>query len=343
MNLSNLVKTGVIARPQRGIIYGPKAVGKTSLVAGMEGAVIIDTEAGSHQYPCPRINVGNYQQLDTAIGALLNEPNNYRTIIIDTIDWAEEYLRAEVCRMKGVSDMGDFAHGRGYILWRDKFTDFLLALNGFIRLGKHVILVGHSQIKTVSFPGLDPYDRHELKLDKRNVETATEWADFQLFLNWDIRTIKTKDGTIRARGSNERFVYSVNDLAYDAKNRLGIIEPLKLEPASLACFLAEAPVSTPISAPALSSVLDTPQTSPPPAGTPAPVFQEISVQQKLKEALRAIHEDWITDFLVDRRKIVAGQTVLDAPAAYCEDALTRISEFREAIIKFGQERDEIVV
>ena len=294
MNLSDLVRTGVITRPQRGIIYGPKAVGKTSLVAKLEDAVIIDTEAGSHQYPCARINVGNYQQLDAAIGTLLAEPNSYRAIVLDTIDWAEEYLRAETCRVKGVSDMGDFAHGRGYILWRDKFTDFLLTLNGFIRLGKHVILVGHSQVKTVSFPGLDPYDRHELKLDKRNVETATEWADFQLFLNWDIRTIKTKDGTTRARGSNERFMYSVNDLAYDAKNRWGIIEPLKLEPASLTNFLAETPVpapaTTPVPASSLSSLVDTRQISPPPAGTPVPIPQKVSVQQKLKEALGAIHE-----------------------------------------------------
>ena len=53
--------------------------------------------------------------------------------------------------------------------------------------------------------------------------------------------------------------------------------------------------------------------------------------------------DWIADFLVDRQKIVAGQTVLDAPVAYCQDALARISEFKEAIIKFGKEHDEIPV
>ena len=137
-------------------MYGPKSVGKTSIVAGLENSLIIDTEAGSHQYECARINVGNYQQLDTAITALLTEPNDYQYINIDTIDQVDDFIRAEVCREKGVSDLSEFAHGQGYIRQRDKFTDFLLRLNGFIRLGKEVILTGHSQVRTVSPPGLDP-------------------------------------------------------------------------------------------------------------------------------------------------------------------------------------------
>jgi hypothetical protein len=359
MDLSTLVKTGVIARPQRGIIFGPKGVGKTNSLVGLENVMIIDTEAGSHQYDCARINVGNYQQLDVAVSTLLAVPNQYQIIGIDTIDWADEYLRAEVCREKGVSDIGEFAHGRGYILWRDKFTDFLLKLNGFIRLGKQVVLLGHSQIRTVTLPGLDPYDRYELKLDKRNVETLTEWADFQLFLNWDIRTIKTKDGTVRARGGNERFIYSVNDLAYDAKNRLGIVEPLKLEPSSLRQFLGA--LTVPTEAPG------SPRTAQEPAGTTIPVqpaptpltsqastdgsatdgstkpAPELSAQERLRQALSVVHEDWVVNFLVDRQKIERGQSVLDAPAEYCERALSRLGEFRDAVVAHGRQHDGVDV
>jgi hypothetical protein len=356
MDLSTLVKTGVITRPQRGLIFGPKGVGKSNSVVSLENALTIDTEASTHQYPCARINVGNYQQLDTAVTALLTEPNDYRLIAVDTIDQADEYIRAEVCREKGVSDIAEFAHGQGYIRWRDKFTDFLQRLNGFIRLGKHVILVGHSQIRTVSLPGLDPYDRFELKLDKRNIETVTEWADFQLFLNWDIRTIKTKDGTIRARGGNDRFIYSLYDLSYDAKNRLGITEPLKLEPASLRRFLGNFPVPVPVASSSTPSpAVPTAASSNPPrestetAGSSSSIsvdgsnepVPELSPQQRLKEALYGLHEDWIVNFLIDRQKITRGQSVLNASSEYCERALSRLGEFRDSIIKYGKEHDSI--
>jgi hypothetical protein len=118
------------------------------------------------------------------------------------------------------------------------------------------------------------------------------------------------------------------------------------EPAPLAGTTVEPAIAAP-EKPATTNPAQAPATesAQPAAGTPQPARtpEKFSVQQKLKEALRAVHEDWITDFLIDRQKIVAGQTVLDAPALYCEDALARISEFRAAIIKFGQERDEIVV
>jgi AAA domain len=107
----------------------------------------------------------------------------------------------------------------------------------------------------------------------------------------------------------------------------------------------EKPATTTNPAPTPAAESARPVETPRPAATAQPVgaSEKFSVQEKLQEALQAVHQDWVTDFLVDRQKIVAGQTVLDAPATYCQDALRRIVEFREAIIKFGQERDEIPV
>jgi hypothetical protein len=91
---------------------------------------------------------------------------------------------------------------------------------------------------------------------------------------------------------------------------------------------------------------DSPAVTQEPAGAtmPAqPVSPQSSVQWKLKEALYGLHEDWTTDFLVSRQKIEAGQSVLDAPTEYCERALSRLSEFRDAIIKYGKEHDGMPV
>jgi hypothetical protein len=229
MKLSEITTFGRVQRPQRGIIYGVEGVGKTSLAVELPKPILIDTEAGSHQFTCSRITVGNDQQLDEAIRALMTEPNEYQTVIIDTIDWAEKYQSEKICRARKVENITDLSHGTGYTLSRDAFVKFLLDLNGFIRLGKHVILIGHAQVKTIQLPEIvEPFDRWELKLDKRNSETVTEWADFQLFVNFDIRTAKAKDGTVRAIAGHDRLIYPMHSAAYDAKNRLGMKEAVKM-------------------------------------------------------------------------------------------------------------------
>jgi AAA domain len=227
-SLNDMLTSGRINRPQRGIIYGVEGVGKTALATECPQPVLIDTESGSHQYSCQRITVGNDRQLEEAIHALLTESNEFMTVIIDSVDWAERYLLSRICRDKKVESISDFPHGTGYVLLRESFEKFLTTLDGFIRLGKHVILVGHAQVKTVQLPGIsDPFERFELKLDKRNSDTATEWADFQLFLNWDIRTSKSRDGSVRAVGGHERLIYPAHTVSCDAKNRLGLIDPVK--------------------------------------------------------------------------------------------------------------------
>jgi hypothetical protein len=117
---------------------------------------------------------------------------------------------------------------------------------------------------------------------------------------------------------------------------LGIVEALKLEPSSLQQFLGTLTVPTETSS--------SPATAQEPAGTTIPVqpvSAEPSVQQKLQEALFGIHQDWAVDFLIDRGKITAGQTILDVPSEYCERALSRLQEFRDSVIKYGKEHDNI--
>jgi hypothetical protein len=70
---------------------------------------------------------------------------------------------------------------------------------------------------------------------------------------------------------------------------------------------------------------------------------ETSAQERLQQALYGVHPDWVVEFLVNRKQIAPGQTVLDASADYCTTALSKIKSFRAAIIKFGEERDAIVV
>ena len=78
-------------------------------------------------------------------------------------------------------------------------------------------------------------------------------------------------------------------------------------------------------------------------GSAKPAHEQLSVQQQLKAALYGLHEDWVTDFLVDRKQISAGQSVMNLSDDYCRQGLARISSFRKSVIEFGEARDAIVV
>jgi hypothetical protein len=99
---------------------------------------------------------------------------------------------------------------------------------------------------------------------------------------------------------------------------------------------------TPVQPPSPTSV-DGQDGSAKPAPALSTSAQSLSAQERLQEALFGLHEDWITGFLIDRKKISTGQTIIDAPADYCETALKRITSFRNAVIDFGEVHDAIVV
>jgi hypothetical protein len=138
--------------------------------------------------------------------------------------------------------------------------------NEIRRTGRHMVIIGHAQVRTVTLPGLaEPFDKYEPRIDKRNADILIEWADHVLFFDWDIRTAKNRDGVVRALSGNEPIVRVVHGPGWTAKNRAGLTEPLKPEFAALASLFGitedrpGAGVGAPVVAPAASE---------PPAASP---------------------------------------------------------------------------
>jgi hypothetical protein len=66
-------------------------------------------------------------------------------------------------------------------------------------------------------------------------------------------------------------------------------------------------------------------------------------QEQLRQALDGFHPDEVLGFLVSRKQITVGQTIADLSSDYCEKALARLPDFRQAITTYGQEHDAIVM
>jgi len=110
------VTRGQVSKPHRVLIYGPEGVGKTTFAASAPDPIIIGTEDGSGALDVPRFpRPESWGDVLEAVDALTAKGHDYRTCVIDSLDWAEPMVWAHVCAASSKSSIEDFGFGKGYV------------------------------------------------------------------------------------------------------------------------------------------------------------------------------------------------------------------------------------
>lgn len=230
------ISRGKKARAQRVVIYGPEGVGKSSLAAQFPNPIFIDTEGSTDNMDVVRLDKPtSWTMLNNQINFIKSnrvidldgKPYAVKTLVIDTIDWAEALAVESICLLHNKKGIEDFGYGNGYVYVKEEIGRFLNKLQDLIEVGINVVLTAHAQIKNFVQPDeMGAYDRYELKLGKKtSSQTAPlvkEWADMVLFCNYKTYVIsddKTKKS--KAQGG-ARVIYTEHHPAWDAKNRHGL-------------------------------------------------------------------------------------------------------------------------
>ena len=142
--------------PRKMLIFSAPKVGKTTLMAGLEDALIIDLEKGTDYVAAKKIQVNSIADL-RVVARLIKEKNAakggffYKYIVIDTITKLEEIVKElaiEIHKKRplGKTFKGDhyellaLPNGAGYGPLREAFE---IVYNMFSTLCEHLILVGH--------------------------------------------------------------------------------------------------------------------------------------------------------------------------------------------------------
>lgn len=246
MTLSNLVK-GPQETPSRIVLYGVEGVGKSTFAANAPSPIFIGAEDGTSQLDVARFpQPETWSEILEAVRTLTNEGHDFRTLVLDTLDWAEPLCWDHVCQKGGKAAIEDFGYGKGYVAAIDEWRILLAALEALRRAkGMNVVLLAHSWIKKFQNPNGEDFDRYEMKLHAKAAGLIKEWSDAVLFAMYELVTAKD-ERTKRTRGfdTGKRVLYTTHRAAWDAKNRYSLPEMLPLDWAEFAAGVSRgAPAS----------------------------------------------------------------------------------------------------
>lgn len=235
--LDTVKKANEVYVPQKIVAYGVQGIGKTTFGATFESPILLPIEEGAaaievESFPL----VSQWQSADgspSIIGAIeaLHGDHNYKTLVVDSLDWLEPLVWQAVCEAHGKSSIEDFGYGKGYVEAQKWWTHFMQGLDSLRRTkGMDIVLLAHSEIKRHEPPDSDPYDRYQLRLHRKAFALWQEWADLVLFLNYRVNIKKDDKGfgneRTRGVGTGERVIFTSERPAYDAKNRWKLPEEI---------------------------------------------------------------------------------------------------------------------
>lgn len=228
------ITKGKIKKPYLVLIYGPDGVGKSTFGSEAPNSIFIGAESGSDALDVARFNgIDSWISFRSKIESLKKENHDFKSGVIDTLDWAEPMLHRYLCEKFKVAAVEDAAGGYGKWVgvmlkeWKSLMVD-LTYLRDVKKM--NIIILAHSHVKAFNDPNTAlPYDRYMLKLNEKAAALWREYVDCVLFANYDIVAFKSETNKKKMKAQDgPRKLFSVRTASYDAKNRLGLPSELPL-------------------------------------------------------------------------------------------------------------------
>lgn len=273
------ITRGKIPSAKKICVYGVEGVGKSTFAAHFPAPLFIDTEDSTKELDVARFDKPtSWEMLLQEVRYVIDHPEVCKTLIIDTLDWAEKLCIKSVCAKYQKNGLESFDYGRGYTFTYESFGELLNLLSEVTNRGIHVVLTAHAATKRREQPDeFGTYDCWGLKLiDSPKCSIANmvkEYVDILLFVNYKVMVVAADDkGKKHKAQGGKRIMYTTHHPCWDAKNRLGLPEEMPLDYAALAPYIEGTAPTAPATPPPAASA-PTPQSGAPaqkPDPKPAP-------------------------------------------------------------------------
>lgn len=224
--------------PPKIVLYGTPGIGKSTFAASAPNPLFFNIEDGLGSIDVDQLKVNDFYDFMGKLALFYKEDHDYKTLVIDSIDWLEGLIFEQVCDgqnalnpHKKIKNIEDIGYGKGYIYAIEHWERFLNALTQ-IRDHKqtNIILLAHNHIKRYDDPLRESYDRHSLKLHQKAAAIVMEWSDCLFFADKKVYILKEEVGfkkqINRAKSDNERILHTEESAAFLAKNRYSLPEEI---------------------------------------------------------------------------------------------------------------------
>lgn len=232
-------------RPRRILLYGVPKIGKTTWARSAPSPVEVPTEDANCRRPSASFPISKtFDEFCGYLKKIRTSENDFKTLIIDTLDWLEPLIWEEVCKEQHVDsiELAGGGYGKGYQFAADKWRQLLNGLEN-INLGYRgegvpkgpgmtIILLAHSRVVKHAEPGVDAYDKYVTPLQKQADNIVREWCDEVLFCNYKVFTSEKDAGfnkkTTKAVGAGQRAIFTTERPGFFAGNRLDLPHELEM-------------------------------------------------------------------------------------------------------------------
>jgi len=224
---------GKRARPRRVVFYGVHGIGKSTWAAHAPSPIFLTTEDGLDDIGVDRTPmIRTLGEFNAAVSDLVTQPHDYRTVVVDSIDWLEQLIWKTVADEKNKDSIDEISYFRGYG-FALKHWAFVLSSLEHLRNERNigVILIAHAKSMKIDPPDGESFNRYEPDLHKTVAPLIQEWADEVLFARYKVDAIKKGEGfnerTIAIGG--ERTVYTCESPAHLAKRRIAMPDTIAMD------------------------------------------------------------------------------------------------------------------
>lgn len=131
----------------KALVYGQPGLGKSTLALSTPDPVLFDFDGGIQRvngaFQCPTLQVQNWTEVLQALQELEKEPNDFKTIVIDTAGKMLDYMSTYIIQQDNRLGKRDGSLTlQGFGARKIMFINFLKRVS---MMGKHVIFVSHER------------------------------------------------------------------------------------------------------------------------------------------------------------------------------------------------------
>jgi hypothetical protein len=214
------LSSGKIVRPRKLLLYGEQKVGKSTLAAGITGAMVLDIEEGTLDIDCnrwPKL-INDYGSYQDAVSWLM---------VIDSFTKLCELLAAHIVKKNGKS-IGEIGggYGKGENKIVEEFSVVWNSVNALVRAGIAVVMVAHSTTEKITPADGPSYGKTVPDLPDRISAMIARYCDEVFCMQQGSYQVEEKEGfgatrkINKSNGSRELIIADTGSVL--AGNRLGI-------------------------------------------------------------------------------------------------------------------------